>query len=108
MMRVIEPNGRIDLEYQGYHITNDVTYTMTPAHSYFTSSDDGGSTWSVPVQIRPDRITMSKAEWWIDGAIGMDAAGDLYVTWASPIGRAGFGPAARARRSRTVTTRAAR
>jgi hypothetical protein len=24
---------------------------------------------------------MSKAEWWIDGAIGMDAAGNLYVTW---------------------------
>jgi BNR/Asp-box repeat len=78
---VIEPDGRIDLEYQGYHITNDVTYTMTPAHSYFTSSDDGGRTWSVPVQIGPDRLTMSKAEWWIDGALGVDAAGDLYVTW---------------------------
>jgi hypothetical protein len=78
---VIEPDGRIDLEYQGYHVTNDVTYTMTPAHSYFTSSDDGGSTWSVPVQIGPDRLTMSKSEWWIDGAIGMDAAENLYVTW---------------------------
>ena len=70
---VIEPDGRIDLEYQGYHITNDVTYTMTPAHSYFTSSDDGGKTWSAPVQVGADRLTMSKAEWWIDGAIGIDA-----------------------------------
>jgi hypothetical protein len=78
---VIEPNGRIDLEYQGYHITNDVTYTMTPAHSYFTSSVDGGSTWSTPVQVGPDRLTMSKAEWWIDGAIGIDAGGNLYMTW---------------------------
>ena len=78
---VIEPNGRIDLEYQGYHITNDVTYTMTPAHSYFTSSDDGGSTWSTPVQVGPERLTMSKAEWWIDGAIGIDAGGNLYMTW---------------------------
>jgi hypothetical protein len=50
---VIEPDGRIDIEYQGYHITNDVTYTMTPAHSYFTSSDDGGRTWSTPVQVGP-------------------------------------------------------
>ena len=78
---VIEPDGRIDLEYQGYHITNDVTYTMTPAHSYFTSSDDGGRTWSAPVQVGPDRLTMSKAEWWIDGAIGIDAGGNLYMTW---------------------------
>ena len=78
---VIEPDGRIDLEYQGYHITNDVTYTMTPAHSYFTSSDDGGRTWLAPVQVGPDRLTMSKAEWWIDGALGRDTAGNLYMTW---------------------------
>jgi BNR/Asp-box repeat len=78
---VIERDGRIDLEYQGYRITNDVTYTMTPAHSYFTSSDDGGRTWSAPVQVGPDRLTMSKAEWWIDGAIGIDAGGNLYMTW---------------------------
>ena len=78
---VVEPDGRIDVEYQGYHITNDVTYTMTPAHSYFTSSDDGGSTWSAPVQVGPDRLTMSKAEWWIDGAVGLDSAGNLYMTW---------------------------
>ena len=85
---VIEPDGRIDLEYQGYHITNDVTYTMTPAHSYFTSSDDGGSTWSVPVQIGPDRLTMSKAEWWIDGAIGMDAGGKPLCDVGHPAQRA--------------------
>jgi hypothetical protein len=78
---LVEPNGRIDVEYQGYHITNDVTYTMTAAHTYFTSSDDGGRTWSSPVQVGPDRLEMSKAEWWIDGALGMDAAGNLYITW---------------------------
>lgn len=78
---VIEPSGRIDLEYQGYRITNDVTYTMKPAHSYFTSSIDGGKTWSAPRLIGPRRLTMSLAEWWIDGSIGMDASGNLYVTW---------------------------
>ncbi len=78
---LVEADGRIDLEYQGYHITNDVTYTMTPAHSYFTSSSDGGRTWTAPVQVGPDRLTMSKAEWWIDGDLGMDAAGNLYMTW---------------------------
>jgi hypothetical protein len=80
---LVEPSGRIDLEYQGYHITNRTTFTMTPAHTYFTSSSDGGSAWSAPVRVGPKDRTMSLAEWWIDGAIGMDAAGNLYVTWDS-------------------------
>ena len=78
---VVEPSGRIDVLYQGYHITSKTKYTMTPAHSYFTSSPDGGKTWSTPVRLGPARLTMSLAEWWIDGAIGMDAAGNLYATW---------------------------
>jgi len=78
---LVEPNGRIDVEYQGYHITNDVTYTMNPANSYFTSSVDGGKSWSAPVMIGPRRLTMSLGEWWIDGALGRDAAGNLYATW---------------------------
>jgi hypothetical protein len=41
---VVEPNGRIDLSYQGYHITNTTTYAMDPANTYFTSSSDGGAT----------------------------------------------------------------
>jgi hypothetical protein len=80
---LVEPSGRIDVEYQGYHITSRTKYTMTPAHSYFTSSVDGGKTWSAPVRIGPARLTMSKAEWWIDGAMSADAAGNLYVTWDS-------------------------
>jgi hypothetical protein len=80
---VVEPNGRIDLLYQGYHITNTTTYAMTPAHSYFTSSSDGGQTWSNPVLVGADQpgLTMSLSEWWIDGAIAMDSAGNLYATW---------------------------
>jgi len=56
---------------------------MNPAHSFFTSSTDGGKTWSTPVQVGPDNLTMSLAEWWIDGALGMDTAGNLYITWDS-------------------------
>jgi hypothetical protein len=80
---VVEPNGRIDVLYQGYHITNTTTYAMTPAHSYFTSSTDGGQTWSSPVLVGADHpeLTMSLSEWWIDGAIAMDSAGNLYATW---------------------------
>jgi hypothetical protein len=78
---VVEPGGRIDVLYQGYRITNPTTYTMNPAYSYFTSSADGGATWSKPVAVGPQAGTMSLAEWWIDGDIGIDAAGNLYATW---------------------------
>jgi BNR/Asp-box repeat len=78
---VVEPNGRIDVLYQGYQITSPTTYTMSPAYSYFTSSTDGGATWSAPVAVGPQAGTMSLSEWWIDGDIGIDAAGNLYATW---------------------------
>jgi len=78
---VIEPNGRIDVLYQGYHITNTTTYAMDPGYEYFTASSDGGTHWSSPVQLGPNNGTMSLAEWWIDGDIEMDSAGNLYAVW---------------------------
>lgn len=78
---VVEPSGRLDVLYQGYQITDPVTYTMNPASSYFTSSADQGTTWSTPIRVGPQAGTMSLAEWWIDGDIGIDAGGNLYATW---------------------------
>jgi hypothetical protein len=78
---VVEPNGHIDVEYQAY-ATNPDTYALSSSgYSYFTSSSDGGKTWSAPVQLGPRKYTMSLGEWWIDGAIGIDSAGNLYATW---------------------------
>jgi hypothetical protein len=78
---VIEPNGRIDVLYQGYHITDTTTYAMDPGYSYFTSSTDGGTNWSTPVRLGPNIGTMSLDEWWIDGDLAMDAGGNLYAVW---------------------------
>jgi hypothetical protein len=78
---VIEPSGRIDVLYQGYHITNTTTYTMDPAYSYFTYSTDHGSSWSTPIAVGPQAGTMSLSEWWIDDDIGIDAGGNLYAAW---------------------------
>jgi BNR/Asp-box repeat len=78
---VVEPNGRIDVLYQGYQITDTTTYTMNPAYSYFTSSSDHGQTWSAPVRVGAQGGTMSLDEWWIDGDISIDAGGNLYATW---------------------------
>ncbi len=83
---LVQRNGRIDILYQGYRVTNRKTFTLAPAHSYFTSSVDGGAAWSAPVRIGPRRLTMSLAEWWIDGSLAMDAAGNLYATWDTQSG----------------------
>ena len=80
---VVESNGEIDILYQGYKVTNTATYTLNPAYSYFTSSTDGGATWSTPIQVGPQAGTMSLAEWWIDGDIAMDSGGNLYATWGT-------------------------
>src|SRR5258708_8548378 len=76
---VVEPSGRIDLLYQGYQVTNTTTYTLSPAYSYFTSSVDGGNTWSKPLRVGPEAGTMSLAEWWVDGDITLEAARKLYA-----------------------------
>ena len=78
---VVEPSGALDAVYQGYGITDKTTYAMTPAYEYFTRSTDGGDTWSKPVKVGPEAGTMSLSEWWIDSSIGIDAGGDLYVSW---------------------------
>src|SRR5438309_11966704 len=48
---VVEPNGRIDVLYQDYAITDPATYAMAPGVEEFTSSSDGGRTWSTPVAV---------------------------------------------------------
>jgi hypothetical protein len=78
---VVEPNGRIDVLYQGYQITDTTTFAMNPAYSYFTFSTDHGTSWSPPVRLGANNGTMSLDEWWIDGDIAMDAGGNLYAVW---------------------------
>ncbi len=84
---VVEPNGRVDVVYQGYQVSTDGTDTLGSAHSYFTSSTDGGRTWSAPLRIGPAAATMSKTDWWINGDISMDRGGNLYATWDTQSGR---------------------
>jgi BNR/Asp-box repeat protein len=78
---LVEPSGRVDVIYQGYHITDPTTFAMEPAFEYFTASVDQGRTWSAPIQVGPEAGTMSLAEWWIDSALSRDAGGNLYASW---------------------------
>jgi hypothetical protein len=78
---VIEPSGRIDVLYQAYEVSNSRSLALGPGYNYFTSSSDGGRTWSAPVRIGGAAGTMSSSEWWMDGSIAIDSEGDLYATW---------------------------
>jgi hypothetical protein len=77
------PKGRIDVLFQDYPITDPTSYAMGPGVEDFTSSTDGGVTWSAPVQVSSSAkgLTMSVDEWWIDGALAVDSAGNLYASW---------------------------
>jgi hypothetical protein len=83
---VVEPGGRLDVLYQRYAVTNLASYTLGPAYSYFTSSRNHGSSWSDPVLVGRRAGAMSTAEWWTDGDIASDAAGNLYATWDTQSG----------------------
>src|SRR5579859_2549011 len=78
---LVEPDGQIDVVYQGYSYRNRRRLVLGHAYTYFTSSTDGGRTWSRPVRLAPQAGTMNNTEWWIDGDITRDAGGNLYVTW---------------------------
>jgi len=77
---VVAPDGSIDVLYIA-HPTDPVTDKVHPGYEYFTSSRDGTQWPAAPQKIWPGKGTLSVPEWWIDGDISADAAGNLYVTW---------------------------
>ena len=77
---VVQPDGVIDALILD-HPLSPVTFTVHPGHEYFTSSADGGKTWSPMVKVGGSAGTLSDTEWWIDGDLSTDPAGNLYATW---------------------------
>ncbi len=82
---LVAPDGKIYADYQAYHMTSRTKLTMSVAHSFVTSSTTGGRTWSKPVRVGPAGLWMNKSEWWIDGDISTDSAGNLFATWDSQV-----------------------
>jgi hypothetical protein len=77
----IAPDGAIDVLYQGYQVTNRKTLALAHGQEYFTTSADGGKKWSKPVKVGASAGQITINEWWNDGSIAADSAGDLYATW---------------------------
>ena len=74
--------GRIDVLLWVDHDPGLRGYALPPGHDYFTSSADGGRTWSRPVAVgRPAGTDGSPVTTWIDADIAIDASGTLYATW---------------------------
>jgi hypothetical protein len=86
---VTEPTGRVDVLYI-HHPTDPGTLKVHPGHEFFTSSANG-TTWSTPLELWPGKGTLSLPEWWIDGDIATDAAGNLYATWDTQTSRGDIG-----------------
>ena len=77
---LVQPNGVIDALIWGHHL-NPATFAVHPGHEYFTSSRDGGKTWSRAVEVGGSAGSIAILTWWIDGDLSRDRAGNLYATW---------------------------
>jgi hypothetical protein len=78
---LIDPTGRIDVLYQSFSVARRKGLRFGRGHNYFISSADGGRTWSSPVSVGRSSGSIVPSEWWIDGDIAADAAGNLYASW---------------------------
>jgi hypothetical protein len=87
---LVQPDGQLDALIWGHHI-NPKTFAVQPGHEYFTSSRDGGQTWSRAVEVGPSAGSIAKLTWWIDGDLGIDQAGNLYASWDTQTARGDIG-----------------
>lgn len=77
---VAEPDGALDV-LMVHHPTDPDTLAVSPGGESFTRSTDGGTTWSSPVAVDPGAGSIDLAEWWIDGSLAVDPAGNIFVGW---------------------------
>lgn len=65
----VQPNGHVDVLYQGYEVISHKILRLAHGHEYFTSSSDDGKRWTAPVEVGASAGRMTINEWWDDGAI---------------------------------------
>jgi hypothetical protein len=80
---IVEPDGQIDVLFEDYTIGAD--HTLGPGYNYFTTSNDGGRTWTNAILVGGGNGRyLSNTEWWIDGDLSRDNSGTLYASFDTP------------------------
>ena len=78
---LVEPDGRIDVLFWTLGGGGARQPALPNGHDYFTSSANGGRSWTKPVAVQPGAGTIGNQVTWIDTALAVDATGTLYATW---------------------------
>jgi len=74
------PDGGIYALYEG-HPTDPRSLQVRAGYEFFTSSRDGAHWLAAPARLWPGQGALALPDWWVDGDISADAAGNLYATW---------------------------
>ncbi|MCI4351498.1 MAG: glycoside hydrolase [Thermoplasmata archaeon] len=77
---VVERDGHLAVLYAAFR-TAPVTLALSDGHEFFTTSSDGGATWSSPVLVGRPAFTTTNSTWWIDGSLAVGAGGTLFATF---------------------------
>ncbi len=83
---IVEPNGQVDVLYISFKTLPDLT--LVQGFEYFTTSADGGQTWSPRVRLAaPDRSFGDlSADWWIPFSFSRSSSGILYASFDTQSG----------------------
>ena len=75
---VVGADGEIFVQFDVFATAqND---RLSPGQEWFTSSKDGGVTWSTPFLLSGP-YTVQQAVWWIEGTLAIGHDGTLYAAW---------------------------
>jgi hypothetical protein len=78
---LVQPDGRVDVLYLGHRVGRPPADILRPGHEYFTSSATGAAWPRQPAELGAAAGPVALRDWWIDGDLGIDAAGNLYAAW---------------------------
>ncbi len=75
---VVGANGEIFVQFDVFATAKN--YSLSPGQEWFTSSSDGGMTWTTPFLLSGP-YTVQLQVWWIEGTMAIGRDGTLYAAW---------------------------
>ncbi len=75
---VVGTNGEVFVQFDVFATAKN--YSLSPGQEWFTSSSDGGRTWTAPFLLSGP-YTVQLQVWWIEGTLAIGRSGTLYAAW---------------------------